>query len=126
MQLIKTKNHGQHRDFHIDQDNSLEKSCLAGLYQGAHALGTQHLTYFAPLLVDRNRLQVRFKSPAGGFLRPGTVATKGRLLPAMLTLCHKRSSFLDRSSLHGPPGGRLLERAEKSYHSSYLISSSAV
>jgi hypothetical protein len=126
VQSVKTKNHGQHRDFPNLQNKTIQIICSAGLHQGAQALGAQHLTNFAPILVNRNRLQIRLKGPAGGFLRPGTVATKGGRLPTILTLSHSNSSFLDQSLLHDPTRTSSLERAEQSYHSSYLISSLAV
>lgn len=125
IQKIKTKNHGQHRDF----PDFLEKYqiiCSAGLHQGAQALGAQHLADPAPILVNGNGLEIRFKSPAGSFLRPGSVATEGGRLPTILALSHSNSSFLDRSLLLNLSRISSLERAEQSYHSSYLISSLAV
>jgi hypothetical protein len=65
----------------------------ARLDQRADALSAQHFANFAPVFIYANRLQVWAKSPATGFLRPGTVVTKSRLFPAMRTCSHNNTSF---------------------------------
>lgn len=126
MQSFKMKNHGHCRDFPIQLVENPRIGDLAGFYQRPYAFGAQHLADFPASLEDRDRLQIRFKRPAGGFLGPGTVSPKGRLLPAMLTLCHNYSSFLARSSLPNLTQEAFLGRAEQSYHNSYLNSSFTV
>ena len=116
MHPIKTKNHGQYRDFPDLQDTRIQWFASASFHQGAQTLGAQQLADLAPILVNRNRLQVRLKGPASGFLGPGTVATKSGRLPTILAFGHNNLSFLDRSVLIDP--ARSLGRAEQSYHSS--------
>ncbi len=80
---FKKKNRGFRRDL-IHR----VRTVLIGLYQRTDALGAQNLTNLAPILVDAYSLQVRAKSSRGRLFRPGTVATEGRFLSTMRTLCH--------------------------------------
>lgn len=59
-----------------------------GLYHCADALGAQHSLDLVPILDDRHGLQVRAEDPPRGFIRPGTIVTKGGRFPAIRALCH--------------------------------------
>jgi hypothetical protein len=99
----RSKNHGFSRDF-LEGGNSqsptkaLEDQVILRisnrLDQRTDAFSTQHFSNLATILENRDRLQVGAEGALRGFLRPGSVATKGRRLPAMFTLCHLRPSFL--------------------------------
>lgn len=67
---------------------------LSGLYQGADALGAQHLANFTPTFQHSNRLQVGPESPRSCLLGPWAVLTEGRLLATICTLSHFTNSFL--------------------------------
>jgi hypothetical protein len=58
------------------------------------AFSAQHFPNLATILENRDRLQIGAEGALCGFLRPGTVSTKGRRLPAMFTLSHLCPSFL--------------------------------
>jgi hypothetical protein len=64
------------------------------LDQRTDAFSTQHFPNLATILENRDCLQIGAEGAWRGFLRPGSVSTKGRRLPAMFTLRHLCPSFL--------------------------------
>jgi hypothetical protein len=66
---------------------------LCSFYQGADALGAQHLTNLAAFLVDADRLQVGSERTGGCLVRPGSVTAEGRFLSTVCTDSHRVRSF---------------------------------
>lgn len=83
------KNHGKRRDFCLIYKSKL----VCGFYQCANAASAQHFADFSTILINRNRLQIRFKLAVGRSHRKAAVMTKGRCLSTFFTLCHNKDPF---------------------------------
>lgn len=68
---------------------------LTCFYHCPDALCAHDLANFTSLIKYSDPLKIWTKCTPGGFLRPGTITTKSRLFPTILTLCHLTRSFLD-------------------------------
>ena len=99
----RSKNHGFSRDFLAGgnsqsltetSEDQVKLRISNRLDHRTDAFSAQHFPNLATVLENRDRLQIWAECALRGFLRPGTVSTKGSRFPAMFTLSHLRPSFL--------------------------------
>lgn len=61
---------------------------LTRFYHCTDALCTNNLANLTSFIIYSDPLKIRTESTPGSLLGPGTITTKSRLLPTILTLCH--------------------------------------
>ena len=89
----------------LDRDSDYEHQGLLFYFQlftsliyldhGTNTFCTDYLARFASIFINSDLLKIGLESTSSSLFGPGTIATKSRFLPAILTSCHLSRAFLD-------------------------------